>query len=133
MGMFDEIVCDIELPRIGKTDMVFQTKDTPEQYIDQYKIDGEGRLWHEAYDIVDKSEAAKWRAEHPDEPEPDWGWEAYLGSMSRNNKRMEPCDMTGEVRFYTHIGKGSDGEWFEFSAYFIDGEMQSLTEIKEAE
>lgn len=45
MGMFDDIKCDYPLPWPEAQGGWFQTKDTPEQYLAKYKIDGDGQLW----------------------------------------------------------------------------------------
>jgi len=43
--MFDYLMCEypIDAPENVKQ---WQTKDTPSQYLDQYKIDAQGSLWH---------------------------------------------------------------------------------------
>lgn len=44
MSIYDEIKCDYELP-FNLTGSTFQTKDTPSQCLDNYKIDKDGVLW----------------------------------------------------------------------------------------
>lgn len=61
MGMFDDIKCKYPLPLNGANDLVYQTKDTPAQFLDKYEIREDGTLWHENYDIEDQSEAAFWK------------------------------------------------------------------------
>ncbi len=54
--MFDTIFCEFPLPikKFQKND--FQTKDTPNQFLDLYKIKENGTLWRETYEIEDKSD-----------------------------------------------------------------------------
>jgi len=49
MGMFDELRCEYPLPDgFDPHGERFQTKDTPEQYLDLYVLTSEGTLRHEA-------------------------------------------------------------------------------------
>lgn len=126
--MFDEIKCKYRLPLPQYQDLQFQTKDTSEQYLDQYEIREDGTLWHEAYDVEDRSEFGKWRREHPNEEIPDTlsGLGSLAGMASRINKHWEQVkDFTGEIQFYTGIGKDREG-WVEFSAYFVNGTLNQL-------
>ncbi len=113
MGMFDDLRCHYPLPREGANDLAYQTKDTPAQWLDLYEIRADGSLWHEAYDIEDRSDPNA------------TGLLALRGSMTRVNKRWEPVRLTGEVRFYTD----ARGSWVEFSAYFVDGQLRELVDI----
>lgn len=117
MGMFDEIRCKYKLPiEVGRE--VFQTKDTPGQYLDMYEIREDGTLWREDYDLEDRS---------------DPGAEcllAFAGCATRTNKRWVSVPLTGEVRFYGFpTGDSHDGGWVEFSAYFVDGKLRELHTI----
>lgn len=103
--MFDELRCQMPLPRDGCAGLLFQTKDTPAQWLDQYEIREDGSLWHERYDVEDHSD-----------PNAEGLW-ALIGCMTRVNKEWERCEMTGEVRFYKDTSSG----WAEFSAYFVRG------------
>jgi hypothetical protein len=121
MGMFDYIRCEAPLPVPGFDGREFQTKDTPAQYCERYCIRADGTLWYEDCDYEDRSDP---NAE---------GLAALFGSMTPVNPRWEQVtDFTGEICFYGFKsertgGRGRDcGGWIEFSAYFIDGRMQSL-------
>lgn len=118
MGMYDDIRCDYPLPAPGANDLTgYQTKDTPAQECDLYVIDKDGGLHHEEYDIEDRSD-----------PNAD-GLYRLIGMMTRTNARLAPVnDFTGEIRFYTIP---AEGQWIEFSSYFIDGKMQSVTLIED--
>ena len=108
MGMFDELIC--ERDGFDKTE-VFQTKDTPTQQLDMYQIRGDGTLWFHDYDIENRSAP---NAE---------GVMVLAGCMSHTNKRWRRVDgFTGEIYFYGDSG--------EFSAYYINGELQSLVRVE---
>lgn len=65
MGMFDTLRCKYPLPVTGASDLVYQTKDTPAQWLDYYEIREDGTLWHEAYDTEDQSPQGLWLKDHP--------------------------------------------------------------------
>ena len=119
MGMFDWVQCEYELPMEDAPLSGWQTKDTPAQRLDTYRIDKNGLLWGQEYDVVDRSDP---NAE---------GWRRIIGMCTRENIRDVRCNMTGEIRFYTSRKVDGDKEWIEFSAYFKDGEMQILNCISE--
>jgi hypothetical protein len=60
MGMFDTIRCEYPLPAppqlAGAQGLEYQTKDTPIQFFDNYKISADGFLYHLDYDIEDRSD-----------------------------------------------------------------------------
>lgn len=127
MGMFDNVRCKYPLPIAGAGELEFQTKDTPEQFLENYEIREDGTLWLEDYDIEDRSEYGKWTREHPGEepPESVKGLLSFAGFMARVNKRQVPVQFTGKIQFYTTLGKQHTG-WIEFSAYFVDGKLNQL-------
>jgi len=110
MGMFDYMRCQYPLPVEGAQELEYQTKDTPAQWLDQYEIRVDGTLWHEDYDIEDRSDQTA------DE------LHRILGMMTRVNERWEPEPMTGEIVFYAN--------GFAFSAYFVDGMLKHLEILK---
>ena len=103
MGMFDNIQYKGE---------EYQTKDTPAQLLDNYKIeqnqdDGHWYLWHEEYDT-------EW-----DDDEGLFG-----GSIRQFNQRWVACeDFDGSLRFYWYISE-EDQEVYE--ALFMDGQMLKI-------
>jgi len=130
MGMFDEITCKYPLPYDGANALIYQTKSTPSQWLDRYEIREDGTLWHEVYDTEDQSEAAKWKAANPGKelPETMKGWRSFVAAMARVNKRWLPVsDFIGELRFYTTPVPGG---WLEWSAYFKDGKLVSMNQVK---
>jgi hypothetical protein len=122
MGMFDYLRCDYKLPINGANQRMYQTKDTPEQFLDLYVIDENGNLLHEDYEIEDHSDP---NAE---------GLMRFAGCMTRINKHLVNEDFTGEIRFYTPaVPFDKDIEdcgWIEFSAYFVGGLLKHLEFIE---
>jgi hypothetical protein len=99
--MFDYIQAECPLPDLPDPSGVeFQTKDTPAQYLETYRIDATGLLWRQTYDIVDRSDPnAK-------------GIDALIGAMSRENVTWHPMtDFSGAIEFYsTNICGGRPDE-----------------------
>ena len=118
--MYDNILCkypiDVEDIDIKISDLTFQSKDTEAQFLDNYEIREDGTLWHETYDIEDRSDP---NAE---------GIMKLLGCMTRINQRWEQVNTTGEIVFYTSTGENRD-QWLEFSAYFVDGKLNQIHQI----
>jgi hypothetical protein len=107
MGMFDYIRFD------GNE---YQTKDTPNQLLDNYEIK-DNFLYEETYE-------AKWIDEEK---------HLFGGYMEKFNEKWEKCEkFTGEIRFYRHLDKDYK-IWEEFSAFFVNGEMKKLVKIEENE
>jgi hypothetical protein len=107
MGMFDHIHYR------GKE---YQTKDTPNQMLDNYKIEqdqdsGHWFLWHEEYDS-------------------DWVEEADRfggGYLKQYNHRWIRCDdFDGVIRFYYYR---SEEDQEEYQALFMDGQMLKIKTI----
>jgi hypothetical protein len=105
MGMFDWVEFEGDQ---------YQSKDTPNQFCDNYKIDGLGQLWVEEYDaewVIDKT--------------------AFFGAyIKQSNQRWTECrDFSGAMRFYRedqkHGGYKSNA-WIEYLAKFKNGFMIDL-------
>jgi hypothetical protein len=106
MGMFDWVEFE------GQQ---YQTKDTPNQLCDNYRIDGLGQLWVEEYD-------AEWISDSTS---------LFGGYINQSNQRWVECrDFTGPMRFYRE-DKESGGyqanAWIEYLAEFKNGFMIDLT------
>ena len=118
MGMFDYIRCKYPLPVDGFQDRTWQTKDTPGYpSMDLYEIREDGSLWHQGYDVEDRSDP---KAE---------GLMGLRGAMTRVNKKWGRVpSLTGEIRFYDfkHSGNGDYAGWLEFSAYFVNGKLSQI-------
>lgn len=110
MGMFDYITCEYgDMP-----DIEYQTKDTNAQYLENYKIDKDGYLWHEY-------RGYKWS---PDpEREKDGGLLAFVGALKTTVREWRKLDgFRGNIVFYGD----RNGEWFEYSALFDKGKIISI-------
>ena len=115
MGMFDTLYYE---------GAEYQTKDTPKQTLDNYKIEvdqesGHRYLWHEEYD-------AEWIEDK----------EAWLGGqLETYNHRWVRCDdFDGLIRFYREDkenGGYKNDAWVEYRALFMNGQMIKLTRNKE--
>mgnify|MGYP006283960871 CR=1 FL=1 len=123
MGMFDYIRCKVDLP---ETDIpppveVFQTKDTPDQYMTLYTITAKGRLMWRPYEhvIVPKAERP-----YPDAPDDDF--RAAFGMLRRVEKAPEILDdFDGDIVFYE--GNFPDVGWWEYRARFMDGHLSGIS------
>ena len=110
MGMFDYI---------NYEGHEYQTKDTPAQACDNYKIEN-NILWYENYD-------AEWIEE-----------EGFFGGhLKKFNERWDMCDkFDGLIRFYRaalenkHESWKQDA-WIEYKALFMDGKMIKIEKINE--
>jgi hypothetical protein len=111
MGMFDYLKCDYKLPIDGVENEVWQTKSTPAQFLDNYEIRRVGTLWHEEYDIEDRSDPNA------------TGLMRFKGSLTKVNKRwVYEEKFTGEIVFYTI----KDNKFINVSAYFHNGTLKEL-------
>ena len=116
MGMFDEIHYQGE---------VYQTKDTPCQTLDKYKIEhdqdsGHIYLWHEAY----KAKMVK------DKDNKLFGYR-----LETWDHRWEHChDFDGAIRFYREDkenGGYKADRWIEYKALFMNGQLLKIEKIDE--
>lgn len=93
----------------------YQTKDTPAQMLDNYKIEqdqdsGHWYLWHEEYD-------SEWEE----------GGGFFGGHLKQFNQRWVRCDdFDGVVDFYRGIDQNKT--WIEYHALFMDGRMLKIRE-----
>jgi hypothetical protein len=110
MGMFDWVEWE------GNQ---YQTKDTPNQLCDNYRIDDLGRLWEEQYD-------AEWQTDSQS---------LFGGHIHQSNQRWVECaDFTGAMRFYREDpdrGGYKNSAWIEYEAEFKLGQMISLKSVED--
>ena len=112
MGMYDYLKVEYPLPDgHDPAGEEYQTKDTPAQYLDLYRITREGALEHQNYDTENRSDP---NAE---------GIMGLLGCMTRVNQRWEPEQFHGDLSFYRSDGQG---KWREYVALFKDGKLIDL-------
>jgi len=104
MGLFDAIRFECPTPVPPGETGAFQTYDTPEQFLDDYKVDKHGLLWHAEYDIEDKSDP---NAE---------GLMKHAGFATRVNERWVRALLTTTLECH-----GANGT---FEAVFVDGVMR---------
>ena len=110
MGMYNNIEVKLALPGLREGfSPEFQTKDLEPNLLDLYRIDADGALYRQAYDIEDQSD--------PTKP----GLLQFVGAMTRVNKRWERTSYTGEVRFYDN--DTDTNTWYEYSTYFERGQL----------
>lgn len=105
MGVFDYVNCDYPLPAGAPTEF-YQTKDTPAQWLEMYVIREDGSLWFEKVE-------RRWV---------NTGEGRLKGHMERVSATWERQEWTGEVVFYRD-------DW-EFSAYFVNGQLKHLEPIR---
>ena len=130
MGMYDTIECLYQLPPIPQkpeelinynpNEVYFQTKDL-DNVLDHYTIRSDGTIWHELYDIEDKSDPnAK-------------GIERLFGMHSKTNDRQEQMsDFSRTINFYEFIAKDEFkfDYWIEYLAVFSSGKLCTITLTK---
>ena len=124
--MFDDLRCSYPLPLEGANALDYQTKDL-DCLRDKYEIRPDGGLWKETYYVEDQSPRTKWRNEHPNEelPENLKGIEGMFGCAARVPTGAELVQYSGELYFYTTIGKDHSG-WIEWIADFVNGRITGL-------
>ena len=123
MSMFDYLKCEYPLGHAEAQEFAFQTKSL-DNLMNTFRIDKEGSLWMEEYDVEDHSDP---NAE---------GIARLAGSMARVNTREVPmADFTGEIEFHTDYGRqrsnGFGVGFISFSSYFIKGKLQSVTLVED--
>lgn len=99
MGMFDYVLWNGD---------VYQTKDTPNQFMDHYHII-DGKLYEETYRIEDRSD--------PSKP----GLEGLAGILTKVDVKTVESNFTGSINFYDY---GDDHVWVEYLAVFHNGVLQ---------
>jgi len=114
MGMYDQVKCFADLPLLGANSWTYQSKDTPSQFLDDFKICEDGKLWMEEYDTEDRSDP---NAE---------GILRLAGSMAKIHKGWKWLkNFSGQLSFYTSYGppgqNGIGSGWVEFEAIFENG------------
>lgn len=152
--MFDYITVGTTLPELPEkvialwgdkvSDVVFQTKDTPNQAMSTYRIDGAGQLWIE--ETEGHWEEGKECAEDASFSEKIASW----GRMVIDERWWELEDFTGNIRFYEsyshpeyhelddHAGNSDDWMrfvrgWIEYSALFKNGKLIGDIELVQHE
>lgn len=149
MGMFDNIEVGTTLPELPQNmenflverRLVFQTKDTPNQSMSTYKIDGAGLLW------VQKEEG-HWEEGTPVAEDASISEKlASFGKFVTDNEWWEEEKFTGAINFYdslnhpeyydTELASQNDEwmrfeyGWIEYRALFDNGKLIKDIELIE--
>ncbi len=134
MGMYDTIKCLYPLPLPSILDVMgelkdrnfcefdYQTKDL-DNCLDHYEIRADGTLWHELYDIEDKSDPNATGVRR---------W-AGLGLCTKTNIHwIQMADYSGVITFYTGVDDDSyvSDYWIEYDAVFSNGKLLGIKLIK---
>ena len=115
MGLFDYLHYE------GKE---YQTKDTPSQCLNIYKIEQDQDSGHQYL----------WRTECDSEWVEDEG--LFGGSIKESNQRWVCChEFDGNIRFYRaalddRYESWKQDAWIEYSALFMDGKLLRIKETK---
>ena len=144
MGMFDYIKVEYPLKSLPQDlidlwhgDIIFQTKDTPDQYMSLYKIDKDGKLWYEECE-------KEWVESKTPDAE---SFMARMGHMKTISRTWKPINFHGSINFYEgynheeykfEYNSGENKEWqryemgwIEYCALFKDGQMISIDLIRD--
>lgn len=113
MGMYDYLKCEYPLPRPEMQDRIFQTKDTPSQFLDIYVITAEGKLCEPSYDLG-------WK----EDPEAFFGF-----GFERENHELRELDFSGTIIFYDFEVDGDFATLVDFEALFDRGKVVWIREI----
>lgn len=121
MGMFDYIICEYPI-NAPDTVKEWQTKDTPAQYLETYKIDAQGNLWF-----------LKVKREFRDNGKP--GIDKLTGCMHKISEEwVKESNFRDAIEFYggeTINGKEDLRKWWKYSAFFDDGKIINIKPICE--
>jgi hypothetical protein len=143
MGMFDNITVGTTLPELPEaiishwgdkvSDVVFQTKDTPNQAMSHYKIDGAGLLWvkkvegrwEEGKEVADDAPFSekmasfgRFVAEHE-----WWEEEKFTGAINFYESYNHPEYKSPDVDFDNDDWKKFISGWVEYCALFKNGKL----------
>lgn len=130
MGMFDNITVELALPelppalfqRAEAKDLVFQTKDTPNQGLSMYKIDKKGQLWLEKFE-------GHWQEGTPAVEGAGFAERiASLGRFVSDKEWWEKENYTGTIYFYesyNHPEYNTDNvetndRWMRFDSGWVE-------------
>ena len=115
MGMYDYVICEVDLPDGGDVDDEFQTKDFGCQMA-YFTIRKDGRLIEEFFHYED--------VPIEDRPNPE---QPALGCIKKVVDGNGDKNYHGTLRFYT----GSP--WREYSAKFTDGQLVGIAKVEPPE
>jgi hypothetical protein len=143
MGMYDSITVGTTLPGLPEaiishwgeqaSDVVFQTKDTPDQALSHYKIDGAGLLWVKKVEghweggkeVSDDAPFSEKMASfgHFVVDEEWWDVEYFTGAINFYEGYRHPDYKSPEADYDSDEWKRFETGWVEYCALFKDGKL----------
>jgi len=130
MGMFDTLICEMELPEFPEGVEVtdFQTKSTPNQSMSTYKITADGDVLekHSKYEYIEP-------ARNMD------SWLDAIGAYEEVDVDWRPCHFTADIEFYEYWKHPDydpdDAMYFEtgfirYSAFIDEGKCTSIKVVE---
>ena len=103
MGLFDYLLCDAPLPETHERGDAFQTKSLM-CTMDTYRITADRMLMRERPARKDYADV---------------------------KTRLQPCQYTGELRFYTDREVHGEPVWTEYIAWVVHGEVKEIHKMEE--
>lgn len=145
MGMFDHFKIELPLPELPQailnryklggnlsSDVIFQTKDTPNQAMSLYNVDSTGQL------LFEKIEGY-WEYPEPEELESSLSLWNKLGNYIETSRSWEKVDFTGSINFhesYHHQDYSNELSlrkdnylryqygWIDYQVQLVNGKVQ---------
>ena len=119
MGMFDEVICHYPLPWPEVQDSIWQSKNTPAQYLERYEIRADGTLWHEAYTERFEKDASS-----------PLGFRLYRDDVHW----VQVSDVGGELEIHTFVEHADHpgGQWYRVLFWFRNGTVKDMISSREA-
>ena len=119
MGMFDEVICHYPLPWPEVQDSIWQSKNTPSQYLDRYEIRSDGTLWLEAY-------TSRWE----EDASSPLGFRLYRDDVHW----VQVSDVGGELEIHTFVEHADHpgGQWYRVLFWFRNGTVKDMISSREA-
>jgi hypothetical protein len=126
MGVFDYVKIEYPLPEdlpATAQDDIYQTKDTPAQWMQNYTITSEGRLIYHAvtYESVPENERPNWG-----KPEWDMG---ILSQLAGSIRSIPAGDVDTEWHGDIYL-IGSAPGFLELVVRFTNGQVEYIREVK---
>ena len=119
MGMYDEVICHYPLPWPEVQNQIWQSKNTPAQYLERYEIRADGTLWHEAYIKRFKKDASS-----------PLGFRLYRDDVHW----AQVSDFCGELEIHTSVEHADHpgGQWYSVRFWFRNGTVKDMISSREA-
>ena len=114
MRLFDEVKCKLPLPWDESAEFLWQSKETPEQYLALYEIRENGQLWRR---IVDKEYPMTFGLPEPIKVTTRWERE---------------LDFNGQIEIHhmEEIENTFDRWWYSVTFWFRDGVVKDFFHSK---